>query len=123
MPEENAGSALIACCGVNRAELLPCRCVLPRLRLFLPQPPRLRRPRSQRAVRSCACATSWVRSTTTGCSPPSTRIAARFLPAARGVSHQREKGVPLTRTEEVPLTRTEEQVGKKTGYARARFAK
>jgi DNA-binding transcriptional MocR family regulator len=42
-------------------------------------------------------------------------IAGRFLPAARGVSHQREKGVPLARSEE--------QVGKKTGYARARFAR
>jgi DNA-binding transcriptional ArsR family regulator len=42
-------------------------------------------------------------------------IAARFLPAARGVSHSREKGVP-------PPGR-EEQVGKKTGYALARFAK
>ena len=42
-------------------------------------------------------------------------IAARFLPAARGVSHQREKGVPPARTEE--------QAAKKTGYARARFAK
>jgi len=42
-------------------------------------------------------------------------IAARFLPAARGVSHQREKGVPLPGREE--------QAGKKTGYARARFAK
>jgi len=41
-------------------------------------------------------------------------IAARFLPAARGVSHSREKGVPPARTEE--------QAGKKTGYARARFA-
>ena len=35
-------------------------------------------------------------------------IASRFLPAMRGVSHSREKGVP-------PL-RTEEQAGKKTGY-------
>ena len=42
-------------------------------------------------------------------------IAARFLPAQRGVSHQREKGVPPPGTEE--------QAGKKTGYARARFAK
>jgi DNA-binding transcriptional ArsR family regulator len=42
-------------------------------------------------------------------------IAARFLPAQRGLSHQREKGVPLAGTEE--------QAGKKTGYARARFAK
>ena len=42
-------------------------------------------------------------------------IAARFLPAARGVSHSREKGVPRAGREE--------QVGKKTGYARARFAK
>jgi len=41
-------------------------------------------------------------------------IASRFLPAARGVSHAREKGVPLAGTEE--------QAGKKTGYARARFA-
>jgi DNA-binding transcriptional MocR family regulator len=41
-------------------------------------------------------------------------IAARFLPAARGVSHSREKGVPPARTEE--------QVGKKTEGARARFA-
>ena len=42
-------------------------------------------------------------------------IAARFLPAPRGVSHRRERGVPPARTEE--------QAGKKTGYARARFAK
>jgi DNA-binding transcriptional ArsR family regulator len=42
-------------------------------------------------------------------------IEARFLPAQRGVSHQRVKGVP-------PPER-EEQTGKKTGYARARFAK
>jgi DNA-binding transcriptional MocR family regulator len=42
-------------------------------------------------------------------------VAARFLPAMRGVSHQREKGVPPARTEE--------NLGKKTGYARARFAK
>ena len=42
-------------------------------------------------------------------------IAARFLPAARGVSHQREKGVPPPRTEE--------QAGKKTGYAQARIRK
>jgi DNA-binding transcriptional MocR family regulator len=42
-------------------------------------------------------------------------IAAHFLPAARGVSHSREKGVP-------PPGR-EEQAGKKTGYAQARFAK
>ena len=42
-------------------------------------------------------------------------IAARFLPAARGVSHQREKGVPPAGTEE--------QAGKKTGYAQAQFAK
>ena len=42
-------------------------------------------------------------------------IAGRFLPAARGVSHQREKGVPPARTEE--------QADKKTGYARAQFAK
>ena len=42
-------------------------------------------------------------------------IAGRFLPAARGVSHQRERGVPPPGTEE--------QAGKKTGYARARFAK
>ena len=42
-------------------------------------------------------------------------IEARFLPAARGVSHSREKGVPRTRTEE--------QVGKKTdARARDRFA-
>jgi DNA-binding transcriptional MocR family regulator len=41
-------------------------------------------------------------------------IAGRFLPAMRGVSHQRKKGVP-------PPGR-EEQAGKKTGYARARFA-
>ena len=38
------------------------------------------------------------------------------LPAgARGVSHQRERGVPPAGTEE--------QAGKKTGYARARFAR
>src|SRR3954463_6104244 len=42
-------------------------------------------------------------------------IEGRFLPAARGVSHRREKGVPLARREE--------QAGKKTGYALARFAK
>jgi DNA-binding transcriptional MocR family regulator len=42
-------------------------------------------------------------------------VAARFLPTRRGVSHQREKGVPPARTEE--------QQVKKTGYARARFAK
>src|SRR4051812_21630772 len=42
-------------------------------------------------------------------------IASRFLPAARGVSHRQEKGVP-------PSGR-KEQGGKKTGYARARFAK
>jgi DNA-binding transcriptional MocR family regulator len=42
-------------------------------------------------------------------------IEARFLPASRGVSHQREKGVPPAGTEE--------QAGKKTGYAQARFAK
>jgi DNA-binding transcriptional ArsR family regulator len=42
-------------------------------------------------------------------------IAGRFLPAVRGVSHRREKGVPLAGTEE--------QAGKKAGYARARFAK
>ena len=42
-------------------------------------------------------------------------IARRFLPAARGVSHSREPGVP-------PPGR-EEQTGKKTGYAQARFAK
>ena len=42
-------------------------------------------------------------------------IASRFLPAQRGVSHRREKGVPQPRTEE--------QAGKKTGYAQARFAK
>jgi DNA-binding transcriptional MocR family regulator len=41
-------------------------------------------------------------------------IETRFLPAQRGVSHQRKKGVPPSRTEE--------QTGKKTGYARARFA-
>jgi DNA-binding transcriptional MocR family regulator len=41
-------------------------------------------------------------------------IAGRFLPAARGVSHSREKGVPPPGTEE--------QEAKKTGYARARFA-
>ena len=41
-------------------------------------------------------------------------IASRFLPAMRGVSHPREKGVPPARTEE--------QTGKKTGFARARFA-
>ena len=41
-------------------------------------------------------------------------IASRFLPAMRGVSHQRKKGVPPARTEE--------QEAKKTGYARARFA-
>ena len=39
-------------------------------------------------------------------------IAGRFLPAARGVSHSRERGVPPAGTEE--------QAGKKTGYARAR---
>ena len=38
-----------------------------------------------------------------------------FLPASRGVSHLRERGVP-------PPGR-EEQVAKKTGYARARFTK
>jgi DNA-binding transcriptional MocR family regulator len=44
-------------------------------------------------------------------------IEARFLPARRGVSHRRERGVPPARSEE--------QAGKKTGYARARerFAK
>jgi DNA-binding transcriptional ArsR family regulator len=42
-------------------------------------------------------------------------VDTRFLPAQRGVSHRREKGVPGARTEE--------QKGKKTGYARARFAK
>jgi DNA-binding transcriptional MocR family regulator len=42
-------------------------------------------------------------------------IEARFLPAARGVSHQRERGVPPARREE--------NSGKKTGYARARFTK
>jgi DNA-binding transcriptional ArsR family regulator len=42
-------------------------------------------------------------------------IEACFLPARRGVSHQRERGVPPARTEE--------QQVKKTGYARARFAK
>jgi DNA-binding transcriptional MocR family regulator len=42
-------------------------------------------------------------------------IASRFLPASRGVSHSREKGVPRVRTEE--------QVGKKTdARARDRFA-
>ena len=42
-------------------------------------------------------------------------IAGRFLPAARGVSHQRERGVPPAGTEE--------QTGKKTGTReRARFA-
>jgi DNA-binding transcriptional ArsR family regulator len=41
-------------------------------------------------------------------------IAGRFLPAQRGVSHSREKGVPPAGTEE--------QEAKKTG-ARARFAK
>jgi DNA-binding transcriptional ArsR family regulator len=41
-------------------------------------------------------------------------IGARFLPAQRGVSHQRERGVPLPGREE--------QADKKTGYARARFA-
>ena len=41
-------------------------------------------------------------------------IASRFLPAMRGVSHRRDRGVP-------PVGR-EEQAGKKTGYARARFA-
>ncbi len=42
-------------------------------------------------------------------------IAGRFLPAARGVSHSREKGVLLARREE--------QESKKTGGAPARFAK
>jgi hypothetical protein len=42
-------------------------------------------------------------------------IAGRFLPAARGVSHSREKGGPPARSEE--------QIGKKTEGARARFAK
>jgi len=42
-------------------------------------------------------------------------IEARFLPAARGVSHSREKGVPPARREE--------QESKKTGGAPARFAK
>ena len=43
-------------------------------------------------------------------------IAARFLPAARGVSHRREKGVPPARTED--------QVGKKRdARTRVRFAK
>ena len=42
-------------------------------------------------------------------------IASRFLPAGRGVSHSRDRGVPPARREE--------QEGKKTGYARARFAK
>lgn len=40
-------------------------------------------------------------------------VAARFLPAMRGVSHRREKGVPRTRTEE--------KVVKKTERAGARF--
>jgi DNA-binding transcriptional MocR family regulator len=42
-------------------------------------------------------------------------IAARFLPARRGVSHRRREGVP-------PAGR-KEQAGKKTEDARARFAK
>ena len=43
-------------------------------------------------------------------------IVARFLPAARGVSHSRDRGVPPTRTEE--------QVGKKRdARARDRFAR
>jgi DNA-binding transcriptional MocR family regulator len=42
-------------------------------------------------------------------------IAARFLPATRGVSHGRKQGVPRAQTEE--------QTDKKKGYARARFAK
>jgi DNA-binding transcriptional MocR family regulator len=43
-------------------------------------------------------------------------IEARFLPAARGVSHQRDQGVPPPRTEE--------QAGKEKGTReRARFAK
>jgi DNA-binding transcriptional MocR family regulator len=42
-------------------------------------------------------------------------IAARFLPAARGVSHSREGGVPRAGREEKP--------GKNTGAVRARFAK
>src|SRR5215217_7971599 len=42
-------------------------------------------------------------------------IAAPFLPARRGVSHSREKGVPPPEKEE--------QTDKKTGYAQARFAK
>ena len=42
-------------------------------------------------------------------------INNRFLPAQRGVSHRREKGVPPAGTEE--------QEGKKAGYARARFAR
>ena len=42
-------------------------------------------------------------------------IAGRFLPAARGVSHSRDQGVPPARTEE--------QKGKKTGCAQAQFAK
>ena len=41
-------------------------------------------------------------------------IAKAFLPAQRGVSHARDRGVPRARTEE--------QAGKKTGFARARFA-
>jgi DNA-binding transcriptional MocR family regulator len=41
-------------------------------------------------------------------------IASRFLPAMRGVSHSREKGVPL-----MPR---EEKAGKKTGARGARFA-
>ena len=41
-------------------------------------------------------------------------IAKAFLPAQRGVSHRREKGVPPPRTEE--------QVAKETGARGARFA-
>ena len=42
-------------------------------------------------------------------------IDGRFLPAARGVSHERKEGVPPGRTKE--------KSGKKTAGARARFAK
>jgi DNA-binding transcriptional ArsR family regulator len=34
------------------------------------------------------------------------QIDRRFLPAARGVSHHREKGVPPVRTEENPIKKT-----------------
>jgi DNA-binding transcriptional ArsR family regulator len=34
-------------------------------------------------------------------------IASRFLPAARGVSHNRDQGVPRARTEEYPGKKTE----------------